>query len=410
MLLTALPIPAQSPDRTGGGYPARLQRSNPPADCPFPQSPQLAGVWFTGRYATYTNADTWYPAWAADGQLYSPWTDGRVGGTESQSGYADHKHATTGQARIEGDHPLALKVVCLGLDTASALPYGGRYPCGSLLYRGNWYYGTYCLDNEKVEGYNWGVLGPLVGFRRSRDLGKSWEPCPHTPARPLFGESGKDGAKVKLGAPHFVDFGRELEHSPDGRAYLVGHGAVDPDPQPRPANLSWITGDQIYLARVVPSPENINNPRAWEFFAGNGPDGEPRWSGDFARIRPLIDWNNRCGCVTITYNPGLKKYLLCLTDGWPTTKTMNTSILEADRITGPWRLVSFMEDFGVQGYFVNIPSKFISPDGRSAWLCYSGNFTRDQRTDPPGGRYAMVLQEIRLPDAPALRQLEQGGN
>ena len=28
--------------------------------------------------------------------------------------------------------------------------------------------------------------------------------------------------KVKFGAPHFVDFGQELEHSPDGKAYLVG--------------------------------------------------------------------------------------------------------------------------------------------------------------------------------------------
>ena len=33
---------------------------------------------------------------------------------------------------------------------------------------------------------------------------------------------GSRAHKVKLGAPHFVDFGRNSEHSPDGRAYLVG--------------------------------------------------------------------------------------------------------------------------------------------------------------------------------------------
>ena len=44
-----------------------------------------------------------------------------------------------------------------------------------------------------------------------------------------------------------------MQYSPDGKAYLVGHGAIDPDPKPRPANLSWGTGDQIYMARVNPA-------------------------------------------------------------------------------------------------------------------------------------------------------------
>ena len=55
-----------------------------------------------------------------------------------------------------------------------------------------------------------------------------------------------------------------------------------------------------------------------------------------------------------------------------------------------------MEKFGEQAYFVNIPSKFISDDGRTVWLCYSGNFTRNQKTNPPGGRYALTLQEMKL--------------
>jgi hypothetical protein len=34
-------------------------------------------VAFTGRHAEYTGADTWYPSWANDGNLYSPWPDGK---------------------------------------------------------------------------------------------------------------------------------------------------------------------------------------------------------------------------------------------------------------------------------------------------------------------------------------------
>jgi hypothetical protein len=209
---------------------------------------------------------------------------------------------------------------------------------------------------------------------------------------------------VKIGAPHFVDFGNNMEHSPDGKAYLVGHGAEADDPKPRYANLSWITGDQVYLIRVTPSPENINELSKYEFFGGHDEKGGPIWTKDFPKIKPLIDWNNNCGCVTMTYNAPLRKYLMCVTDGWPTCAKMSSYILESDRITGPWKLVSYMKDFGEQGYFLNIPSKFIGKDGRTAWLCYSANFATNWRQgpeireNPPGSHYGLVLQEIKLLD------------
>ena len=102
-----------------------------------------------------------------------------------------------------------------------------------------------------------------------------------------------------------------------------------------------------------------------------------------------------------TYVPGLKKYLMCITDGWPTVAKMTSYILEADKITGPWRMVSYMRDFGEQGYFLNFPSKFISPDGRTLWLCYSANFSAGWNGvkldfNPPGGRYGLCLHEVKL--------------
>jgi hypothetical protein len=194
-----------------------------------------------------------------------------------------------------------------------------------------------------------------------------------------------------------------MEHSPDGKAYLVGHGATAPDPAPRVGNLSWITGDEIYLARVRPSPETINNVKSYEFFAGNGPGGRPVWSPDLAKIRPVFSWNNHCGCVTMTYDAPLKKYLMCITDGWPTIKSMDTYILESSEITGPWKIAAYWKDFGPQAYFVNFPSKFISADGRTAWLSYSANFTYGQNDpaftgNPPGSSYQWCLHEVRLLD------------
>ena len=378
----------------------RAWPSDPPADCPFPPSKTLTRIRFTGVHARYTNADTWYPSWASDGNLYSPWTDGKVNDTTSNSGGRD---ATTGFATIIGDAPLDLKIVNASTYPGDPAPYGGRYPCGSLVHNGVWYYGTYCLmddENGPAKGLNWPILGPFVGFRCSKDLGKTWVDTPHTPAKPMFDEPVAPGGPVRIGAPHFVDFGKNMQHSPDGKAYLVAHGAVADDPTPRPANLSWITGDQIYMFRVQPSIANINDPSKYEFFAGHR-RGRPVWSRRFADISPLAAWDDRAGCVTMTYNAPLKKFLMCITDGGNTISRFNTYILESDRITGPWKLVVFMKNFGEQAYFVNFPSKFISGDGRSAWLLYAANFTNgylktNYRDDPPGGGYGMCLQQVKL--------------
>ena len=69
---------------------------------------------------------------------------------------------------------------------------------------------------------------------------------------------------------------------------------------------------------MTPSIENINDITKYEFFAGHDAAGKPIWTGDFAKIKPLLDWNNNMGVVTMTYDAPLKKYLMCVTDGWPT--------------------------------------------------------------------------------------------
>ena len=385
---------ARAPEPAIG--PGHVWPCEPPADCPFEPTKAITAFVFTGRHAEYTKADTWYPSWAADGNLYSPWTDGSVNGLASNSA---GKNAATGQAKILGDDPLNLKVVEQAVYKSDPSPYGSRYPCGSLVYNGVWYYGTYCLGGGQVtkkDGitYNWPWLGPFVGFRWSADFGKTWTQTPRTPEQPLFGEQGLKGEPVKIGAPHFVDFGKNMEHSPDGKAYLVAHGASD-GANRRFGYDSWITGDAVYLLRVTPSIENMNDLSKYEFFAGHDAKGEAIWAHDFPRIRPIAAWRDTMGCVTMTYNAPLKKFLMCVTDGATTGAAMNTYILESDQITGPWKLVTFMRKFGEQGYFVNFPSKFISADGRTLWLCYSANFFSFP-SNPPGSRYSMCLQEIKL--------------
>lgn len=418
-------------------YPGKWD-SQAPAPCPISRSQKWRGVFFTGRHQEYADADTWYPSWASDGVQYSSFADGSVldaAGKKIEAACGEGFDSTTGFAKIVGDDPMHLEVTALGNWKSSAMPYGGRYPCANLLVDGIWYYGTYACDINlrKADGvvYNWAWLGPYLGCRTSRDYGKSWTESPCTAWSPLFtpdihgageqlraledakkdlrGDSqGNDvGALIpalglpKLGVMHFVDFGRNMQHSPDGKAYLVGHGAAPDAPNPRLGAVSWLSGDAIYLIRVPLSRETVNDASQYEYFAGYNGHGKPQWSRRFDDLKPMVEWQNHLGSVTITYNPVLKRYLMCAADGWPSTQTISTSILEAENVAGPWRLVSYLKDFGTQGYFVNIPSKFIEPDGRTMWLCYSANFTNgwlhtDYAIDPPGSRYGMCLQEIRL--------------
>lgn len=402
-----LPLPsphtAEPMDATPISFPAMTWPDETPAGCPIPRSTDFAGVRFLGRCSDYDVGDTWYPSWADDGHLYSPWTDGQIGGAHCYSETKRTDPAETGQAILKGDDPLDLEIIHLGNEPASSLPYAGRYPAGSLVHNGIWYYGTYCLGpdaSQQYEGrsYNWPVLGPVPGFRISRDLGRSWTPSPLSPERPLFPEPADFLGPVKFGAPHFVDFGKNLEHSPDGKAYLVAHGTDGRTPNPRYADNSWISGDQIYLARVTPSEQTINDPSAWEFYSGTNSDQQASWSGRFCDAQPLVTWRQNMGCVTVTYNAPLQRYFMWVTDGWPTNKTMNSYLLESATLTGPWKLVTYLKSFGQQAYFLNFPSKFISPDGRQLWLAYSGNFWKgpEIRENPPGSHYGLVLQHVEL--------------
>ena len=373
---------------------------------PFSPIAFIQRDFLTGNYTNYKNADTFYPSWASDGNLYCPWTDGFIDEDECHS-YLRDGVTQTGQIKIVGEDPFQLQLINLGHMDASPEPYEGRYPSGCLVYNNVWYHGSYCLTNvsdnpSDCGGVGWTKLGPFVGFRTSNDWDHYttrwedgyWNPCPHTGGDSLFQEN-PSVAPVKIGAPHFVDFGCNLEHSPDGKAYLVAHGSTRPE-----AWNSWIQGDEVYLLRVA--PESLNDLSAYEFYAGKSSDGSAVWSKHFHEIQPLIRWDDNLGCVTMTYNAALKKYFMCITRGMEIAR-YNTMILEADSMTGPWSMVHYMRDFGPEAYFVNIPSKFISEDGEKAVLWYSANFTdnpwgkeKTREENPKGSNYSLVVQEIQL--------------
>jgi hypothetical protein len=317
-------------------------------------------------------------------------------------------NSTEGAAKIIGNDPMNLQLVPCAPYAVSSSPYLSRYPSACLVYNGVWYLGTYAMDNTDQTGpAGTDVIGPLVGFGISQDYGLTWSDTTLTPSNNLFQESAKNGNQVNMGMPHFVDLGNNMEYSPDGNAYLIAHGALLPQGAGAAPTLGLFHGDLSYLARTVPSPQTINTLAAWEFYAGKSATGEDIWTNNFAELQPVLEWYGHMGGALVTYNAPLKKFLWFVTDpsdadgGFTPGAPYNTYVLESDHLTGPsWSLVTYMQSFGQQAYWVNIPSKFISTDGRTAWLCYSANWNgipgHDSIEDPPGSAYGLCLHEITL--------------
>jgi len=132
-----------------------------PDDCPFERSQTLTGIFFTGRHGDYHCGDTFYPSWASDGNMYSPWTDGITDGIRCNSGGSLKRGFHTGHAVMTGDDPLKLVIKNTSPPKRGwAKPYRGRYPCGSLVHNGIWYYGTYCLGPSATyvhSGFTWNL-------------------------------------------------------------------------------------------------------------------------------------------------------------------------------------------------------------------------------------------------------------
>lgn len=381
---------------TGDTGPLHWPNRPPPGD-PIPASKSFAGITFPGPWSSFATADTWYPSWAADGKLYSPYMDGLCEGSGSFGG-TPNPLATLGTAVISGDDPTNLTIIC-SMRNVDRTGWDGRYASASLSYQGTWYYGSYTLNSGPQPGGRactgtYCTLGPFVGFDISTDGGLTWQLSPHTTSSPLFGESIEGGHRVRLGALHVVDFGQELRGSPDGYAYLVGHGGGGPS-----TDNTWVSGDAIYLVRVKPTPTTINDPHAYEFYAG-APDGPPAWSHSITDLRPLLTWPSHLGSTTITYDAPLRTYLLWVTSptagSYDTGGTYDQILLEAPSLAGPWRQVHYLPKFGPQAYFLNVPSKFISADGRRMWLSYSANYQSTAPADPPGSGYSFVLRELSL--------------
>jgi hypothetical protein len=325
----------------------------------LPGASLQARVADAGTYAAAADGDLWPSCWAGDGSLYAALGDGMGFGTEFFDAAVN---------RIDGDDPSDLTGETLAGGDAIGQVWSGegftRKPTGMVCVGDDVYLALQDLRTDFNEA-------PAASISVSHDGGRTWE---WDRSAPMF-------ADHVFTTVFFLDFGRGGEHRPDGYVYAYGldgnwRDSFDdsvPDPQ------------DLYLARV---PEDrIQDRASWEFYAGGG--DAPVWSSDIAdRVAVLHDERRRYpsdGQATggtvgaadlsvisqggVLYDAPLGRYL------YTSWTELTYEFYEAPQPWGPWTLF-LSKDFGPYpwteeaygGYGTTIPSKFLSADGRTAWL------------------------------------------
>jgi len=302
---------------------------------PYPLSPVVKGIEWAPADTIIRRAsgsDNWPITWADDDNQYTAYGDGW--GFEPKT----KKKLSLGIAKIVGLPP-DFRGINIRTDSGERIGQGAKGAKAS---------GMLCVD---------GVLYMLVRntgnsqIAWSADHGKNWKWCDWK-------------FTTSFGAPTFLNFGRNYAGARDNFVYIYSH---DSDSAYEPA-------DRMVMARVP--KDRIIKRNAYEFFKGLNDSGKPIWTKDIHETRAVFINPGRCYRAGITYNPGLKRYLWCQTIYGKDDMRFKggLGIFDAPEPWGPWTTVYFTEEWDVgPGETSSLPTKWMSNDGKTCYLLFSGD-------------------------------------
>lgn len=354
---------------------------------PFEPSRLLAGLKFTGPAFRYPGSGTdmhWW-AWADDGTLYVVDDDGRNFGNPWNfahllrvSGAPPH-HKVEEISRFPGLHRTSSRKV--------------RYVCGAVAVDKRLYVAAYDYDYSFPGGERWRVeddrndpirrddvtmmidavsaQAGVAALMVSDDQGRTWSNLPDDKTPYFLGP--------RFAGLAFVGF---------GPGYTGVPAALGPFVYAISNDESWETGHNVCLARVP--RDRMLDRKAWQFYAGVA--SEPAWTDDEDRARPVLSDPGRVGHPTMTWNAGLGRFLLAyFSDVVPHSlatspqvaartwhRARHLTIVEGPTPWGPWSLVH--HDPRWEGthvaYLPQIPSAWLSADGLTGTLLFSGDYSQ----------------------------------
>jgi hypothetical protein len=391
--------------RDWSGRPLRVEPASGPGalaaslrPLPYPPSKVLRGLEWTSEPHRYPgiHSDMHWQTWGADDAIYS--VDGDGGSTDVKDYYGS-------LSRITGtppNHKVELVTQFRELRIREEHTPEGmrRYFCGPLavdsdlyvcLYDYDWRIAGRDVSNRRdflaVDRYS--KLGGIPGILRSRDSGKTWTNVPGKTTPRFLGPN--------FGNLQFIGFGPGYTRVPEKFGDFVY--AISND-------SNWESGDRLFLARVP--RERVLERAAWEFFSGTAE--APAWTSDETAGRPVFHDPGHVGHSDMTWNPGLGRFLLAVfsdtvphredasfeeTQRWE--KHTELQIYESAAPWGPWGLVYGEEPWGGPDhacYLPHIPAKWLSADGLTGWMLYSGDWEVSHYPKQP--YYGYMTRAFRL--------------
>lgn len=246
-----------------------------------------------------------------------------------------------GFARIEG-HPPRFQ----GINIPS--PTGEQFGDGTRSRKAS---GILCVEGML---YLWARNASNAQLAWSKDHGKTWEWATWK-------------FITSFGCPTFLNFSKNYAGARDEFVYVYSHDA----------DSAYTPADRMILARVP--KRNIKERTAYEFFQSFDAKGRPHWSKELADRGAVFTHKGRCYRSGITHNVGLQRYLwvqiLPGTEGKKSDTRFEggLAIFDAPQPWGPWTTVYFTEKWDVApGETASFPTKWMSGDGRSLHLVFSG--------------------------------------
>ncbi len=281
--------------------------------------------------------DNWASTWADDGNIYTAYGDG--------NGFKPNTDIklSLGLAKVTGSPP-DLKGTNLRTVSGERVGQGeyGEKASGMLMVGGTLYMLVRNAGNSRLM---W-----------SEDHGETWEQADWK-------------FDVSFGCPTFLNYGKNYKGAPDNYVYMYS-----PDDE-----TAYKNTDRFVMARVP--KDQIKNWRKYEFFAGMTENNQPVWTEDIRKREAVFENPAKCYRSGITYNQGLKKYLWCQTIQLSSIgKKVDArfkgglGIFESQNPWGPWKTVYYTRDWDIgPGETSSIPTKWMSEDGKMAYLLFSGD-------------------------------------
>jgi CubicO group peptidase (beta-lactamase class C family) len=301
---------------------------------PYPTSPITKGVEWASKETIVRKAsgsDNWPITWADDDNLYTAYGDGW--GFEPKT----KKKLSLGIAKVIGSPP-DFHGINVRTESGERLGQGAQGAKAS---------GMLCID---------GVLYMLVRnvgnsqVAWSKDYGKTWKWCDWK-------------FTVSFGCPTFLNFGKNYAGARDEFVYFYSQ---DSDNAYEPA-------DRMVMTRVA--KDKIREQGAYQYFKGLDGNSESVWTKDISERGAVFFNPGKCYRSGISYNAGLKRYLWCQTVYGNDDMRFKggLGIFDGAEPWGPWTTVYYTEQWDVgPGETSSFPTKWMSEDGRTCYLLFSG--------------------------------------